>query len=115
LTAALSIDGDKSYPHRLNLAKGIGNFAGPAVVVKYSSGRLCVARSANTVKFIFGTMCAFTSTWLTDLGTFVEFEAVLSSEEDETQAPDRLNQLCHELAIMPADHIASSYAELMGL
>jgi predicted adenylyl cyclase CyaB len=49
------------------------------------------------------------------LGTFVEFEAVLSSDEDESQAPDRLARFCKELAIDPADQVASSYAELLGL
>ena len=49
------------------------------------------------------------------LGTFVEFEAVLGSDEDETQAPDRLTRLCQELAISSAAHVALSYAELLGL
>ena len=49
------------------------------------------------------------------LGTFIEFEAVLSSDEDEAQAPGRLARLCQELAITPAQHVASSYAELLGL
>jgi predicted adenylyl cyclase CyaB len=48
------------------------------------------------------------------LGTFIEVEAVLSSDEDEIQAPSRLAQLCHELAILPANRVASSYAELLG-
>jgi adenylate cyclase class 2 len=49
------------------------------------------------------------------LGTFVEFEAVLGSAEDERQAPDHLTQLCQELAISSADPIAPSYAELLRL
>lgn len=49
------------------------------------------------------------------LGTFIEFEAVLSSDADETQASDRLARLCQELAINPAEQIAPSYAELLGL
>jgi predicted adenylyl cyclase CyaB len=50
-----------------------------------------------------------------ELGTFIEFEAVLSSDEDVKRSPDYLAELCQELAISPADQIASSYAELLGL
>lgn len=49
------------------------------------------------------------------LGTFIEFEAVLSSDDDETLAPGRLAWLCQELAVTPANHVAPSYAELLGL
>jgi predicted adenylyl cyclase CyaB len=49
------------------------------------------------------------------LGNFVEFEAVLSPEEDDTIAHARLDQLCRSLDILPADHLAPSYADLLGL
>jgi predicted adenylyl cyclase CyaB len=49
------------------------------------------------------------------LGTFVEFEAVLSPSDDEPNAMARLQQLCTALAIQPTDHLAPSYADLLGL
>jgi predicted adenylyl cyclase CyaB len=50
-----------------------------------------------------------------DLGTYIELEAVLSSDEDEMQASSRLARLGQELGILTANHIGSSYAELLGL
>jgi predicted adenylyl cyclase CyaB len=50
-----------------------------------------------------------------DLGTFVEFEAVLGPQENEDTARCRLAQLGAALAITPADHIADSYADLLNL
>jgi predicted adenylyl cyclase CyaB len=49
------------------------------------------------------------------LGTFVEFEAVLSAAEDEATAVARLEELGAALGILPADHLAPSYADLLGL
>jgi adenylate cyclase class IV len=49
------------------------------------------------------------------LGTFVEFEAVLSPGEDEAAARRRLEELCRVMAIRPEDHLAPSYADLLGL
>jgi adenylate cyclase class IV len=49
------------------------------------------------------------------LGTFVEFEAVLSPGEDEPAARARLEELGGLLGIGPADHLAPSYADLLGL
>jgi adenylate cyclase class IV len=49
------------------------------------------------------------------LGSFVEFEAVLSSEEDQSMAADRLARLCQGLGIALVDQVASSYAELLEL
>jgi predicted adenylyl cyclase CyaB len=49
------------------------------------------------------------------LGTFVEFEAVLSSREDQAPSQQRLDLLHRELAIEPVNHCAQSYAELMGI
>ncbi len=49
------------------------------------------------------------------LGTFVEFEAVLTAGDDEATAPARLRQLGEALGIRPADHLAVSYADLLNL
>jgi predicted adenylyl cyclase CyaB len=49
------------------------------------------------------------------LGPFVEFEAILSSPEDETASSRRLIQLSAALALAPADHLGPSYADLLGL
>jgi adenylate cyclase class IV len=48
------------------------------------------------------------------LGSFVEFEAVITSKEEEAKAPGQLQFLCVEFGIAPADHLASSYADLVG-
>ena len=48
------------------------------------------------------------------LGTFVEFEAVLSPGDDETKARATLERLRAELELAPADLVAGSYADLVG-
>jgi len=49
------------------------------------------------------------------LGSFVEFEAVITAGEDEQTGHERLKYLCEILKIFPADYLDSSYADLMGL
>jgi adenylate cyclase class IV len=49
------------------------------------------------------------------LGTFVEYEAVMTPGEDEPTAHARLKQLCELMKIAPADYLEASYADLMGL
>jgi predicted adenylyl cyclase CyaB len=49
------------------------------------------------------------------LGTFVEFEAVLSDNDDEATAVRRLEELGRELALRTDDYLAPSYADLLGL
>jgi adenylate cyclase, class 2 len=49
------------------------------------------------------------------LGTFVEFEAVLSPGDDEATAQNRLNHLSNLLGISAGDIQAQSNAELLGL
>jgi adenylate cyclase class 2 len=49
------------------------------------------------------------------LGTFVEYEAVMSAGEDEATAHARLKQLCEIMKIAPADYLDKSYADLLGL
>jgi adenylate cyclase class IV len=49
------------------------------------------------------------------LGTFVEFEAVMSAGEDEPTAHARLKQLCEIMNIVPVDYLDKSYADLLGL
>jgi predicted adenylyl cyclase CyaB len=49
------------------------------------------------------------------LGSFVEFEAVLSPSDQETVAKVRLAELCAALRVRPADQLGSSYADLLGL
>lgn len=47
------------------------------------------------------------------LGTFMEFEAVITSREEAAAAPGQLQQLCEHFGIAPADHLAHSYADLL--
>jgi adenylate cyclase class IV len=47
------------------------------------------------------------------LGSFIEFEAVISTEAEEAAAPGQLDELCRALSISPDDHIATSYADLL--
>ena len=49
------------------------------------------------------------------LGTFVEFEAVMSPGEDEVTAHARLKQLCEMMKLSPTDYQDCSYADLLGL
>lgn len=49
------------------------------------------------------------------LGSFVEFEAVLSAGQDEATSQERLAHLSEQLAIQIADLRAPSYADLLGL
>ena len=48
------------------------------------------------------------------LGSFVEFEAVLTSPVEEVAAPGQLNELCQALQIAANDLLAPSYGDLMG-
>ena len=49
------------------------------------------------------------------LGTFVEFEAVLTGEVSAEQSQGYLAELTDILALKPDDFVASSYADLLGL
>jgi adenylate cyclase class 2 len=49
------------------------------------------------------------------LGTLVELEAVLSPADDEKISQVRLDQLCAALGIEPADILAGSNVDLLGL
>jgi len=49
------------------------------------------------------------------LGKFVEFEAVITSVNEETAAPAQLDQFSQLLSIRPEDHLAPSYADLLNL
>jgi adenylate cyclase, class 2 len=46
------------------------------------------------------------------LGTFVEFEAVISAKDDEATGHARLAELCRLMAISTADHLAVSYIDM---
>ena len=48
------------------------------------------------------------------LGTFLEFEAVLSDREDAATAHERLATLADALGVRAEDRIAQSYADLSG-
>jgi adenylate cyclase class IV len=48
------------------------------------------------------------------LGTFLEFEAVLSAPEDDSTARDRLATLGDALGVRAQDRIARSYSDLSG-
>jgi adenylate cyclase class 2 len=45
-------------------------------------------------------------------GTFLEFEAVLSPDEDEAMSRERLDQLGSLLGLTPADDVAGSYGDV---
>jgi adenylate cyclase class IV len=49
------------------------------------------------------------------LGSFVEFEAVITSSAEEVAAPAQLDELRRFLQIAPGDILAPSYADLLGL
>jgi predicted adenylyl cyclase CyaB len=49
------------------------------------------------------------------LGTFVEFEAVISPDDGEAVSLKRLDALCGLLGLARKDAIAGSYADLLGL
>jgi predicted adenylyl cyclase CyaB len=49
------------------------------------------------------------------LGTFLEFEAVISSEADESVSQERLETLKAALGIRDEDRISVSYSDLAGL
>jgi adenylate cyclase class IV len=49
------------------------------------------------------------------LGTFLEFEAVLSAADDEPTAREWLAILTDALRVAPADRVSQSYADLLGL
>jgi adenylate cyclase class 2 len=46
------------------------------------------------------------------LGTFVEFEAVMSAKDDEATGHTRLAELCQLMAISPGDRLAVSYIDM---
>ncbi len=48
-----------------------------------------------------------------NLGTFIEFEAVLRTPEDEAASPGRLAQLAEVLGIRDEDRISRSYSDLL--
>jgi predicted adenylyl cyclase CyaB len=49
-----------------------------------------------------------------ELGSFVEFEAVLAEGEDEPTAYERIATLADALRLQPGDRISTSYGELMS-
>ncbi|MEA2734151.1 MAG: hypothetical protein QOE14_602 [Humisphaera sp.] len=49
------------------------------------------------------------------LGTFIEFEAVISPADDERVSRERLARLSEALRIRDEDRIAVSYSDLLGL
>jgi adenylate cyclase class 2 len=48
-----------------------------------------------------------------DLGTFVEFEAVMAANDDESIAQARLAELGSALGLTPAEDVADSYVDLL--
>jgi len=50
-----------------------------------------------------------------DLGTFIEFEAVITPADAEPASRDRLARLSEALSIRDEDRIAVSYSDLLGL
>ena len=49
------------------------------------------------------------------LGSFVEFEAVLSAGQTEPVGHQRLAELCAAMGLAPTDYQSGSYADLLGL
>jgi adenylate cyclase, class 2 len=52
---------------------------------------------------------------VTGLGTFLEFEAVLSGDVDEDVGREQVNYLEKEFGISPADLVSCSYADLLAV
>ncbi len=50
-----------------------------------------------------------------DLGTYVEFEAVMSAGQDEKESRKRLSELVKAMNLRPADYEAISYCDLLGI
>jgi adenylate cyclase class IV len=50
-----------------------------------------------------------------DLGTFIEFEAVIGPDDDEPTGHARLKQLCQILKLTQESFLDGSYADLLGL
>jgi predicted adenylyl cyclase CyaB len=48
-----------------------------------------------------------------DLGTFVEFEAVITCADDELDSMQRLDALSHAMAIVSDDRVSQSYSDLL--
>ena len=48
------------------------------------------------------------------LGSFVEFEAVMSPGETEADGHRRLDDLCRAMSVPPADYLTGSYSDLLG-
>jgi predicted adenylyl cyclase CyaB len=51
---------------------------------------------------------------VTNLGTFLEFEAVLAAHDELAIAQTRLDELSRLLEIAPEDRLAVSYSDLLG-
>ncbi len=47
------------------------------------------------------------------LGTFLEFEAVLGPETDDAVGRKQLQELIKAFAILPADMLSGSYADML--
>jgi adenylate cyclase, class 2 len=52
---------------------------------------------------------------VTDLGSFIEFEAVLTTDGDERVSRERLEELIRVFGIRTEDRVANSYVDLLGL
>ena len=48
-----------------------------------------------------------------DVGTFLEFEAVLSTPDDDIQSPARLARLTEVLGVRDEDRVSRSYSDLL--
>ena len=49
------------------------------------------------------------------LGSFVEFEAVISPADDEPTGHARIADLCRTLRVDPGDRLETSYSDLLGI
>jgi adenylate cyclase, class 2 len=49
------------------------------------------------------------------LGTFLEFEAVISAPDEQSPSHERLTRLAEALAIQASDRVPQSYSDLLGL
>ena len=49
-----------------------------------------------------------------ELGTFLEFEAVITSDAEAVRSPERLGRLIAAVGIREEDRIAGSYSDLLG-
>jgi len=76
-----------------------------------TQGVLCIVRKHRDL-FLWQNVRIHLDT-VEDLGSFIEFEGVVSAEADAQQSRQRVDQLVIDFEIRPSDQIAVSYSDLL--